>query len=78
MESDGLGLVRQKIDRRLYLFWLPVLIRKYACHLIISLCILILFLVAIGLLFVQMFGQPALLKPILDLLPTSHRIPLSA
>jgi hypothetical protein len=28
MESDGLGLVRQKIDRRLYLFWLPVLIRK--------------------------------------------------
>jgi hypothetical protein len=28
MESDGLGLVRQKIDRRLYLFWLPVLIGK--------------------------------------------------
>lgn len=28
MESDGLGFVRQKIDRRLYLFWLPVLIRK--------------------------------------------------
>ncbi|KAI8994646.1 hypothetical protein BDB01DRAFT_202385 [Pilobolus umbonatus] len=26
MESDGLGLVRQKLDRRLYLFWLPVLI----------------------------------------------------
>lgn len=78
MESDGLGLVQQKIDRRLYLFWLPVLIRTYACHLIISLCILILFLVAIGLLFVQMFGQPALLKPILDLLPNPHRIPLSA
>lgn len=30
MESDGLGLVRQKIDRRLYLFWLPVLIRKFS------------------------------------------------
>lgn len=28
MESDGLGLVRQKSDRRLYLFWLPVLICK--------------------------------------------------
>lgn len=28
MESDGLGLVKQKIDRRLYLFWLPVLIGK--------------------------------------------------
>ncbi|KAG2236979.1 hypothetical protein INT48_002048 [Thamnidium elegans] len=27
MESDGLGFVRQKIDRRLYLFWLPLLIR---------------------------------------------------
>lgn len=27
MESDGLGFVKQKIDRRLYLFWLPVLIR---------------------------------------------------
>ncbi|KAI8094381.1 hypothetical protein BDF21DRAFT_408632 [Thamnidium elegans] len=26
MESDGLGFVRQKIDRRLYLFWLPLLI----------------------------------------------------
>ncbi|CAO3608470.1 unnamed protein product [Mucor hiemalis] len=26
MESDGLGFVRQKSDRRLYLFWLPVLI----------------------------------------------------
>ncbi|KAL9546721.1 hypothetical protein MBANPS3_006528 [Mucor bainieri] len=60
MESDGLGLVRQKIDRRLYLFWLPVL------------------MLAIGLLFVQMFGQPALLRPILDLLPNPHRIPLSA
>ncbi|KAL9560254.1 hypothetical protein PS6_000330 [Mucor atramentarius] len=60
MESDGLGLVRQKSDRRLYLFWLPVL------------------MLAIGLLFVQMFGQPALLRPILDLLPNPHRIPLSA
>ncbi|KAI8640445.1 hypothetical protein BD408DRAFT_239421 [Parasitella parasitica] len=60
MESDGLGLVRQKIDRRLYLFWLPVLT------------------LAIGLLFVQMFGQPALLRPILDLLPGPNRIPLSA
>ncbi|KAI7891597.1 uncharacterized protein EV154DRAFT_507279 [Mucor mucedo] len=28
MESDGLGFVKQKIDRRLYLFWLPVLICK--------------------------------------------------
>ncbi|KAI9365769.1 hypothetical protein BD770DRAFT_79386 [Pilaira anomala] len=26
MESDGLGFIRKKIDRRLYLFWLPVLI----------------------------------------------------
>ncbi|KAF1802928.1 hypothetical protein FB192DRAFT_1070957 [Mucor lusitanicus] len=59
MESDGLGLVRQKSDRRLYLFWLPVL------------------MLAVGLLFVQMFGQPALLRPILDLLPNPHRIPLS-
>ncbi|GAN11407.1 conserved hypothetical protein [Mucor ambiguus] len=60
MESDGLGLVRQKNDRRLYLFWLPVL------------------MLAVGLLFVQMFGQPALLRPILNLLPNPHRIPLSA
>ncbi|CEP14241.1 hypothetical protein [Parasitella parasitica] len=60
MESDGLGLVRQKIDRRLYLFWLPLLT------------------LAIGLLFVQIFGQPALLRPILDLLPKPNRIPLSA
>lgn len=32
MESDGLGFVRQKIDRRLYLFWLPVLIREWECY----------------------------------------------
>lgn len=29
MESDGLGFVRQKLDRRLYVFWLPLLIRTF-------------------------------------------------
>ena len=44
MESDGLGLVRQKRDRRLYLFWLPVLICKFIFlffykHILIAWCL---------------------------------------
>jgi hypothetical protein len=39
MESDGLGLVRQKSDRRFYLFWLPVLICKSLLFFTLSLVI---------------------------------------
>lgn len=39
--------------------------------------IFFIWLVAVGLLFVQMFGEPSLLRPILEVLPLSERIPLS-
>lgn len=78
MESDGLGFIRKKIDRRLYLFWLPVLIRKFLIYLSIYIYSLSI-LVAIGLLGVQMIvKQPKFLKPILDGLPNNRHISLSA